>query len=125
MEKYKFDGNNGLWYDLQGNYYLPCLKLSEEEQVHIGIWGQRHLRYLKNHRKVFYADLLTSGKLNCYLADIDRQAEQLFLRLVKQIADAAGITETLKASDQMEWVGQMNNIQSCATEVVNSELIYI
>ncbi len=125
MEKYKFDGNNGLWYELQGNYYLPCLKLSEEEQVHIGIWGQRHLRYLKNHRKVFYADLLTSGKLNCYLADIDRQAEQLFLRLVKQIADAAGITETLKASDQMEWVGQMNNIQSCATEVVNSELIYI
>ena len=125
MEKSKFDGNNGLWYELQGNYYLPCLKLSEEEQVHIGIWGQRHLRYLKNHRKVFYADLLTSGKLNCYLADIDRQAEQLFLRLVKQIADAAGITETLKASDQMEWVGQMNNIQSCATEVVNSELIYI
>ena len=125
MEKYKFDGNNGLWYELQGNYYLPCLKLSEEEQVHIGIWGQRHLRYLKNHRKVFYADLLTSGKLNCYLADIDRQAEQLFLRLVKQIADAAGITETLKASDQMEWVGQMNNIQSCATGVVNSELIYI
>ena len=110
---------------MQGNYYLPCLKLSEEEHGHIGLWGQRHLRYLKNHRKVFYADLLTSGKLNCYLADIDRQAEQLFLRLVKQIADAAGITETLKASDQMEWVGQMNNIQSCATEVVNSELIYI
>lgn len=85
MEKYKFDGNNGLWYELQGNYYLPCLKLSEEEQVHIGIWGQRHLRYLKNHRKVFYADLLTSGKLNCYLADIDRQAEQLFLRLVNKL----------------------------------------
>ena len=125
MEKYKFDGNNGLWYELQGNYYLPCLKLSEEEQVHIGIWGQRHLRYLKKHRKVFYADLLTSGKLNCYLADIDRQAEQLFLRWVKQIADPAGMTKTLKASDQMEWVGQMNNIQSCATEVVNSELIYI
>ena len=124
MEKYKFDGNNGLWYELQGNYYLPCLKLSEEEQVHIGIWGQRHLRYLKNHRKVFYADLLTSGKLNCYLADIDRQAEQLFLRLVKQIADAAGITETLKASDQMEWVGRIKSCRNRATEIVCHQVIY-
>ena len=126
MEKYITDEQTGLKYELVGDYYLIAGDDEpNEEQKPIGIWGQRHLRYLKNHRKVFYADLLTSGKLNCYLADIDRQAEQLFLRLVKQIADAAGITETLKASDQMEWVGQMNNIQSCATEVVNSELIYI
>ena len=126
MEKYITDKCTGLRYELVGDYYIIAGDNEpNEEQKPIGIWGQRHLRYLKKHRKVFYADLLTSGKLNCYLADIDRQAEQLFLRLVKQIADAAGITETLKASDQMEWVGQMNNIQSCATEVVNSELIYI
>ena len=85
MEKYKFDENNGLWYELQGDYYLPCLKLPEEEQAYIGIWGQRHLRYLKEHRRVRYADLLTSGKLNSYLIDIDRQAEEMFERLVKQM----------------------------------------
>ena len=125
MEKYITDERTGLKYELVGDYYLIAGDDEPEENQPIGIWGQRHLRYLKNHRKVFYADLLTSGKLNCYLADIDQQAEQLFLRLVKQIADAEGITETLKASDQMEWVRQMNNIRSCAAEVVNSELIYI
>ena len=125
MEKYIIDERTGLKYELVGDYYLIAGDDEPEENQPIGIWGQRHLRYLKNHRKVFYADLLTSGKLNCYLADIDQQAEQLFLRLVKQIADAEGITETLKASDQMEWVRQMNNIRSCAAEVVNSELIYI
>ena len=125
MEKYIIDERTGLKYELVGDYYLIAGDDEPEENQPIGIWGQRHLRYLKNHRKVFYADLLTSGKLNCYLADIDRQAEQLFLRLVKQIADAEGITEALKASDQMEWVRKMNNIRSCATEVVNSELIYI
>ena len=125
MEKYIIDERTGLKYELVGDYYLIAGDDEPEENQPIGIWGQRHLRYLKNHRKVFYADLLTSGKLNCYLADIDRQAEQLFLRLVKQIADAEGITETLKASDQMKWVGKVNNIRSCATEVVNSELIYI
>ena len=125
MEKYITDERTGLKYELVGDYYLIAGDDEPEENQPIGIWGQRHLRYLKNHRKVFYADLLTSGKLNCYLADIDRQAEQLFLRLVKQIADAEGITEALKASDQMEWVRKMNNIRSCATEVVNSELIYI
>ena len=81
MEKYKFDENNGLWYELQGDYYLPCLKLPEEEQAYIGIWGQRHRRYLKEHR----ANLLTSGKLNGYLVDIDRQAEEMFEQLVKQV----------------------------------------
>ena len=125
MEKYITDERTGLKYELVGDYYLIAGDDEPEENQPIGVWGQRHLRYLKNHRKVFYADLLTSGKLNCYLADIDRQAEQLFLRLVKQIADAEGITEALKASDQMEWVRKMNNIRSCATEVVNSELIYI
>ena len=125
MEKYIIDERTGLKYELVGDYYLIAGDDEPEENQPIGIWGQRHLRYLKNHRKVFYADLLTSGKLNCYLADIDQQAEQLFLRLVKQIADAEGITETLKASDQMEWIRQMNNIRSRAAEVVNSELIYI
>ena len=125
MKKHITDERTGLKYELVGDYYLIAGDDEPEENQPIGIWGQRHLRYLKNHRKVFYADLLTSGKLNCYLADVDRQAEQLFLRLVKQIADAEGITETLKASDQMEWVRKMNNIRSCATEVVNSELIYI
>ena len=125
MEKYIFDEKNGLWYELQGDYYLPCLKLPEEEEQTIGIWAQRHRRYLKNHHKAVYADLLISGRLNGYLADIDRQAEELFLRLVNQMADAEGITEKLKACDQMKWVGQMNNIQSRATEIVNSELILI
>ena len=124
MEKYKFDDRNGLWYELQGDYYLPCLELPEEEQAYIGIWGQRHLRYLKEHRRVRYATLLTSGELNAYLADIDRQAEELFLRLVKQMADAEGITETLKANDQMEWVGRMNNVRSRAFEIVEADIIY-
>lgn len=123
MEKYKFDGNNGLWYELQGDYYLPCLELPEEEQAYIGIWGQRHRRYLKEHRRVRYANLLTSGKMNAYLADIDRQAEELFLRLVKQMADAEGITEKLKVSNQMEWVRRMNNIRNRAVEIVYTEIV--
>ena len=124
MEKYKFDENNGLWYELQGDYYLPCLKLPEEEQAYIGIWGQRHLRYLKEHRRVRYANLLTSGKLNGYLVDIDRQAEELFLRLVKQMAEREGVTEQLKAANSMEWVRRMNSIRNRAVEITNSELIY-
>lgn len=124
MEKYIYNEQNGLWYELQGDYYLPCLKLPEEPEVYIGIWGQRHRRYLKNHRKVLYASLLTSGKLNGYLADIDRQAEEMFLRLVKQMAEAEGITETLKAIEPTAWVGRMNNIRNRAMEVVNAEIIY-
>ena len=124
MEKYTFDENNGLWYELQGDYYLPCLKLPEEEQAYIGIWGQRHLRYLKEHRRVRYANLLTSGKLNGYLVDIDRQAEELFLRLVKQMAEREGVTEPLKAANSMEWVRKMNSIRNRAVEITNSELIY-
>lgn len=124
MEKYKFDENNGLWYELQGDYYLPCLKLPEEEQAYIGIWGQRHLRYLKEHRRVRYANLLTSGKLNSYLVDINRQAEELFLRLVKQMAEREGVTEQLKAASSMEWVRKLNSIRNRAVEITSSELIY-
>lgn len=124
MEKYKFDGNNGLWYELQGDYYLPCLKLPEEEQAYIGIWGQRHLRYLKKHHRVLYGNLLTSGKLNSYLVDIDRQAEEMFERLVKQMAEREVVTEPLKAANSMEWVRKMNSIRNRAVEITNSELIY-
>ena len=124
MDKYIYNEKNGLWYEMQGDYYLPCLKLPEEGEVHIGIWGQRHRRYLKNHHRVRYINLLTSGKLNSYLADIDRQAEEMFSRLVKQMAEAEGVTETLKAANQMEWVSRINNIRNRAMETVNSELIY-
>lgn len=124
MEKYITDKRTGLKYELVGDYYLIAENDEPEENQSIGIWGQRHFRYLKEHRRVLYANLLTSGKLNNYLADIDRQAEELFLRLVKQIADAEGITETLKASDQMEWVRQMNSIRNRAAEIANNELIY-
>ena len=125
MEKYITDERTGLKYELVGDYYLVAGDDEPEEDQPIGVWGQRHLRYLKEHHRVLYANLLTSGELNAYLADIDRQAEELFLRLVKQMADAEGITETLKADDQMEWVKRMNNIRSRATEIVNSELILI
>ena len=125
MEKYIFDEGNGLWYELQGDYYIPCLKLPEEEQRPIGVWGQRHLRYIKQNRKVFYLNLLTSGKLNSYLADIDQQAEEMFSRLIKQIAEREGVTKRLKAENQMEWVGRMNNIRNRATEFVNNNLIFV
>ena len=110
-------------YTQVGDYLLPDLKLPEEEQQPIGVWGQRHRRYLKEHRRATYATLLTSGRLNSYLADIDRQAEEMFLRLVKQMAEAEGITESLKATDPMEWVGRMNNIRNKAIEMVNNDLI--
>ena len=125
MEKYKYDESNGLWYELQGDYYLPCLQLPEEEQVRIGIWGQRHLRYLRENNRVLLSGLQFSGKLNGYLADIDSQAEKMFKQLVNQMADREGITEQLKADDQIAWVCRMNNIRNRATEIVNSEIIYI
>ena len=123
MAKTIFEEMGGT-YTQVGDYLLPDLKLPEEEQQPIGVWGQRHRRYLKEHRRATYATLLTSGKLNSYLADLDRQAEELFLRLVKQMAEAEGVTEQLKASNQMEWVSRMNNIRSRAMEIVNCELIY-
>lgn len=112
-------------YTQVGDYLLPDLKLPEEEQQPIGVWGQRHRRYLKEHHRATYATLLTGGKLNGYLADIDRQAEEMFSRLVKQMAEAEGVTEQLKADNQMEWVGRMNNIRNRAMEIVNGELIYV
>ena len=126
MEKHITDERTGLKYELVGDYYLIAGNDEpDEEQKPIGIWGHRHLRYLKNHRKVLYANLLTSGKLNDYLADIDRQAEEMFERLVKQMAEAEGINEHLKATDQMVWVGRMNNIRNRAAEIVDQQVIFI
>ena len=124
MEKYIYDESNGLWYELEGDYYIPCLKLPEEEQVEIGIWGQRHLEYIKQHRKGFYTSLVLECKLNRYLADINKQAEEMFDTLISQYKTAEGITEQLKAENQMEWVSNMNNIRQKATEIVNVEIIY-
>ena len=124
MDKYIYNEKNGLWYELHGDYYLPCLKLPKEESRHIGIWGKRHLRYLKQHRKVLYSELLISGKLNSYIADINEHAKEMFSRLVKQLSEKEGVTEALKAENQMLWVQRMNNIRSAAMEIVSSELIY-
>ena len=124
MAKTIFEEMGGT-YTQVGDYLLPDLKLPEEEQQPIGVWGQRHRRYLKEHRRATYATLLTSEKLNSYLSDIDRQAEELFSRLVKHMAEAEGVTEQLKADNQMEWVRRMNSIRNRAMEIVNSELIYI
>ena len=124
MDKYIYDEKSGLWYELQGDYDLPCLKLPKEESRHIGIWGQRHLRYLKQHRKGLYSELLISGKLNDYLADLNEQAEELFSRLVKQLAEKEGVTEALKAENQMLWVQKMNSIRDTAMEIVSNDLIY-
>lgn len=124
MEKQIYDEKNGLWYELRGDYYYPLLTLPEEEHKSVGLWGQRHKRYLEEHKRAVYTTLLTSGKLNSYLADIDQQAEEMFLRLVEQMAEREGVTEQLKAEDQMKWVGLMNNIADKAREIVNTELIY-
>ena len=124
MEKRIYDEKNELWYELQGDYYLPCLSLPEEEQKSVGIWGQRHLRYIKEHKRTFYINLLISCNLNSYLADIDKQAEEIFSRLVKQLAEKENITEKLKAENQMEWVKKMNNIRNKAMETVNTEMIF-
>ena len=122
MEKSIFEQMGGT-YTKVGDYYLPDLALPAEEQQPIGIWGQRHLRHIKQNRRALYTNLLTSGKLNSYLADINRQAKEIFSRLVKQMAEREGVTEQLKADNQMEWVGRMNNICSRAIEIVNNDLI--
>lgn len=124
MEKTIFEKMGGT-YEQQGDYLIPCLTLSAEEEKLVGIWGQRYLRYLKTHRKITYMNLLTTGKLNSYLADINEQAENMFFRLVKQMAEREGATELLKADNQREWVTQMNNIRSRATEIVNHDIICI
>lgn len=133
------DERTGWEYDLQGDYYYPTGRVQKngemtpseppeddepEEEMLIGIWGQRHLRYIRQYKKSLYLDLFVSGKLNEYLADFDAQAEELFLRLVKEMAATEGVTETLKAEDQMAWVQRMNNIRQRATEIVNRDLIY-
>lgn len=124
MEKRIYNEQTGISYTLQGDYYLPDLTLPDQEDEPIGLWGQRHSRYIKQHRKILYTNLLTSGKLNGYLVDLDKQAEDMFFRLVKQMAEREGVTEQLKADNHMEWVAQMNNIRNQATEIVNNDIIY-
>ena len=122
MTKSIFEQLDGT-YERQGDYLLPCLTLPAEKEISIDVWGQRHLRYLKEYRRGTYINLLTSGRLNAYLADVDRQAEELFFRLV-ELKQAQGITEQLKAENQLLWVQRLNNIQACAREIVNEEIIY-
>ena len=124
MDEYIFDESNGLWYERQGDYYIPCLILPVEEERPIGLWGQRHLQYIKEHRKARYSSLLSNGKLNSYLADIDQQAQERLDVIIQQMVHAQGITEELKAVDQMVWVGKMNNIQASAMEIVTKEIVY-
>ena len=126
MEQYIYNEQNGLWYELRGDYYIPCLELSaEKEERSIGVWGQRHLRYIREHKKALYTSLLTSGKLQSYLADVEEQEQELFDRLMKQRAEREDITETLKAGNQMEWVGRINALRSAVIETVNAEAIFV
>ena len=124
MDKYIFDEINGLWYELQEDYYIPCLILSEEETQPIGLWGQRHKQYLKEHKHLLYTTMLIEGTLNSYLADIDKQAQERLLLLTKQIAEQENVTEQLKADNAMLWVQKMNEIQSRVREIIYSEIIY-
>ena len=124
MEKYIYNEQNGLWYELQGDYYIPCLVLDEEDIQPIGMWGRKRLRYIKEHRPVLHTTLLLSGKLNSHLAEINQRASEMFDLLIKQLVEKEGITEQLKATDQMVWVGAMNNIRNRAEEIVNTEVVY-
>ena len=124
MEKYIYNEQSSLWYELQGDYYIPCLVLDEEDAQPIGMWGRKHQRYIKQHHRALYTTLLISGKLNSHLAQIDNRATEMFDRLVKQLAEKECITEQLKAQDQMAWVGAMNNIRNRAEEIVNAEVIF-
>ena len=119
-----FEQLGGIYHEVNG-YLIPDLRLSEEEEREIGIWGQRHMEYLKQHHKVTYTNLLTSGRLNSYLADVDRQAQERFEMLVEQMKHAQGITERLKAENALEWTGRMNNIRACAREIVDDEIVYM
>ena len=124
MDKYIYDDKNGLWYDLQGDYYITCLILPAEKEQPIGLWGQRHLRYLKEYHRNTYTTLLTSGRLNTYLADIDKQAQERMERLTEQMKRAQGVTEQLKAENALEWVQRINNIRACAKEIIEKEIIF-
>lgn len=123
MEKTIFEQMGGN-YTLQGDYYLPNLSLPAEENKPIGIWGQRHLRYLKEYRRITYTNLLTSGKLNSYLADVDQQAEDMFSHFIKQMTKREGLSKRIKVENQMEWVGRMNNIRNRTVEIINTNLIF-
>lgn len=122
MEKYIYEKTNGLWYERRGDYYFPCL--TAEEATPFGVWGQRHLRYIKQNRRTLYLELKTSGRLNAYLADVDREAETMLDQLMTQMAEREGITEELKAQDQMTWVQRVNNIRARAEEIIHQELIH-
>ena len=124
MEKYIYNNNNGLWYELQGDYYIPCLVLDEEDTRPIGMWGRKYMRYIKEHRPVLYTVLLLGGKLSSYLAEIDARATEMYDLLMKQMAEKEGINEQLKAKDPMAWVGAMNSIRNQAEEIINAEIIY-
>ena len=125
MDKYIYDESNGLWYELQGDYYIPCLTLpAEKENKPISLWGQRHLHYLKEYRRGTYINLLTSGRLNAYLVKIDKQAQERFERLIEGMKRTQGITEQLKAENGFEWIRRINNILACAWEIVNEEIIF-
>ena len=125
MEKFIYDENNGLWYELQGDYYIPCIKLPEQETKEIGVWGMRHMDYMKQHRKATYNRLSFEGKLNAYLYDVNTQAEKMFFELVNQMQVREGINEQLKAENQMECVRCMNNISQRVNEIIYEELIYV
>ena len=125
MEKYIYDNSNGLWYELHGDYYLPCLVILEEEVHTIGIWGRKHQQYLREHRPIIYSNLILSGKLHNYLADIDTQARNRLDLLVTQQAETGGISEHLKEQNQLVWVRAMNNIRNRAEEIVNAETIFV
>ena len=124
MEKYIYDESNGLWYELQGDYYIPCLKLPDEEKVEIGIWGQRRLQYLRTNKKVLYTTMLMGGTLNEHLEEVDKSSNEMYEQLTLQIKAQEGVTEELKASNQMKWVQRMNNIRNRAAEIDFEELIY-
>ena len=121
MEQYIYDQTNGLWYERDGDYYIPCLKIPE---TNIGIWGERYLTHIREHKKLLHTKLMINGTLYDHLAEIDRQAEEMFSELVNQMKNNEGITEQLKADNQLEWVRRMNNIRHRATEIINHELIY-
>ena len=124
MEKRVYNEQTGISYTLQGDYYLPDLALPEQEDKPIGLWGQRHLKYIKQHRKILYINLLTNGKLKSHLDEIDKQADDMFSRLVNQMTEREGVSEQLKADNQMKWVARTNNIRSRAIEIVNNDIVY-
>ena len=124
MEKYYYNSENGLWYELQGDYFIPCLTLGEEDTRPIGKWGRKHLRYIKEYRPVVYTVLLLGGKLSGHLAEIDTRATEMYELLMKQLVEKEGINEQLKAKDPMAWVGAMNNISNRVEEIVNAEVIF-